>query len=66
MKNYDIWFNLAHPANFVIEAKSAKEAKDIAEEILSDMDADELMRRIKDAIDYMGIEVVDVEELIEA
>lgn len=65
MKNYDIWFNLAHPANLVIEAKSAKEAKDVAEDILADMDSDELLRRIKDAIDYMGVEVVEVEELIE-
>ena len=65
MKNYDIWFNLAHPANFVIEAKSVEEAKDLAEDLLADMDADELMRRIKDAIDYMGVKVVEVEELIE-
>lgn len=65
MKNYDVWFNLAHPANFVIEAKSAEEAKDVAEDILANMDSKELMQRIKDAIDYMGVEVVDVDELIE-
>ena len=54
MKNYDVWFNLAHPANFVIESKSAEEAKDVAEDILANMDSKELMQRIKDAIDYMG------------
>lgn len=65
MKNYDIWFNLAHPANLVIEARSAEEAKDIAEDILADMDRDELMERIEYAIDFMGAEVVDVNEIIE-
>lgn len=65
MKNYDVWFTLAHPANFVIEARSAEEAKDVAEDILADMDSKELMQRIKDAIDYMGVEVIDVDELIE-
>ena len=65
MKNYDIWFNLAHPANLVVEARSVDEAAELAEEILANMDSDELMRRIKDAIDYMGVEIVCVEKLIE-
>ena len=65
MKNYDVWFNLEHPANFVVEAKSAEEAKEIAEEILANMDHDELMNRINDAINYMGVKIVSVEDLIE-
>ena len=65
MKNYDVWFNLEQPAVIVVEAKSKKEAKEIAEELLADMDYDELMRRVGDAIDYMGVKVVDVEEAIE-
>ena len=61
MKNYDVWFNLEQPAVVVIEANSEKEAKEIAEEVLADMDYDELMRRIGDAVDYMGVRVVGVE-----
>lgn len=57
MKNYDIWFNLEHPATFVVEANSEEEAREIAEDILAEMDDDELMRRIKDAIDYMGLRI---------
>ena len=63
MKNYDVWFNLTHPANIVVEAESESEAKALAEDLLADMDDSELLRRIKDAIDYMGVQVVDVEEL---
>lgn len=65
MKNYDVWFNLGHPANIVIEAKSAEEAKEIAEDLLADMDHDELMERISNAIDFGGVQVVDVEDIIE-
>lgn len=63
MKNYDVWFNLKHPANVVIEAKNTLEAKEIAEELLADMDQDELLERIAAAIDYMGVEVMRVEEV---
>jgi hypothetical protein len=65
VKNYDIWFNLAHPANLVVEAKDAKEANDIAEDILANMDKNELMDRIRNAVDYMGVEVVCVEKCVE-
>ena len=65
MKNYDVWFTLESPAVIVVEAKSVKEAKEIAEEMLADMDYDELMRRIGDAVDYMGVKVVNVEETFE-
>lgn len=63
MKNYDIWFTLEHPANFVIEANSKKEAKEIAEELLAEIDDDELITRIKNAIDYMGLKIVNVERI---
>lgn len=63
MKNYDIWFTLEHPANFVVGANSEEEAKEIAEYLLADMDDDELMRRIKNAIDYMGLKIVNVERI---
>ena len=65
MKNYDVWFNLSHPANIVIEARSEEEAKDIAEEMLVNMDRSELLDRIVAALDYQGVEVVDVENIIE-
>lgn len=62
MKNYDVWFNLEHPANIVVEANSEKEAKEIAEELLCEMDQDEILERIANAIDYQGLKVVFVEE----
>lgn len=62
MKNYDVWFNLAHPACLIVEAESEKEAKCIAEDLLADMDDAELLRRIKNTIDYMGVKVTDVTE----
>lgn len=65
MKNYDVWFTLEQPALLVVEAKSAEDAKEIAEEMLVDMDYDELMRRIGDAVDYMGVKVVAVEDTLE-
>lgn len=63
MKNYDVWFTLEHPANIVIEAKSKKEAKEIAEEMLADIDQDELLERIAAAIDYMGLKIKSVKEI---
>ena len=63
MKNYDVWFTLAHPANFVIEAKSTIEAMEIAEDLLADMDQDELLERIVAAIDFVGLKVEYVEEI---
>ena len=63
MKNYDVWFTLAHPANFVIEAKSETEAIAIAEDLLADMSQKELLERIVAAIDYMGLKIDYVEEI---
>lgn len=63
MKNYDVWFSLAHPANFVIEAESEAEAIETAEDLLADMSQEELLERIVAAIDYMGLKVDCVEEI---
>ena len=63
MKNYDVWFTLAHPANFVIEAESKTEAIAIAEDLLADMSQKELLERIVAAIDYMGLKIDYVEEI---
>lgn len=63
MKNYDVWFTLAHPANFVIEAESEIEAIAIAEDLLADMSQKELLERIVAAIDYMGLKIDYVEEI---
>ena len=65
MKKYDIWFTPEHPANIVVEANSMLEAKEIAEEILCNMEHKELMRRIADAVDFMGVKVDYVEEIEE-
>ena len=65
MKNYDVWFSLECPANFVVEANSVKEAKEVAEDVLDNMDEDELMELIKNAIDYMGLKIVKVEKTLD-
>jgi hypothetical protein len=54
MKKYDIWFMPECCANFVVEANSYEEAREAAEEVLCNMDSEELMRRIADAVDFMG------------
>lgn len=64
MKNYDVWFNLGYPANIVVEANSEEEARDTAEDLLVDMDQDELLERINSAIDFGGIKIVSVEEVL--
>ena len=63
MKNYDVWFTLKYPANIVIEAESEKEAKEIAEDLLAEMDQDKLLEKIVAAIDYIGLKVESVEEI---
>ncbi len=64
MKRYDVWFTIAHPANFVVEADSAREAMDIADDILENMDDDELMRKLKEAMDFDGLKIDSVEEIM--
>ena len=62
MKNCDVWFTLESPAVIVVEADSKEKAKEIAEELLADMDHDELIERISNAIDFMGVKVTKVTE----
>lgn len=64
MARYDVWFTIAHPANLVIEAESPREAKDIAQSILEEMDDKELMRKLKETIDFEGLKIQYVEEVI--
>lgn len=64
MARYDVWFSIAHPANLVIEAESPGEAEDIAQSILEEMDDKELMRKLKEAIDFEGLKIQYVEEVI--
>lgn len=60
---YDVYFTIDHPACIVIEAESEHEARYIAEEMLCNMSDKELMRRIKDALDFGGVKVQSVEEI---
>lgn len=65
MKRYDVWFTLEHPACLLVEAKDAHEAREIADDMFSNMDRKELERRIMDALDYMGVRIVCVEHIVE-
>ena len=64
MKRYDVWFSNAHPANFVVEADSLNEAKDIAQSIIEEMDDTELMRKLKEAMDFDGLKIDYIQEII--
>ena len=58
-KMYDVYFTLEHPAVVLLEADSKEEIEDI----LLDMDDDELLERIKNAIDFMGVRITNIEEV---
>ena len=60
---YDVYFTLDNPACMVVEANSMEEAKYIGEELLNDMDDKELLRRIKDALDFGGLKIQFVEQI---
>ena len=60
---YDVYFRINHPAAMVVEADSEDEAKDIAEDLLMDMDKDEIIERLVAAMDFYGLEVENAEEI---
>ena len=63
MKKYDVWFMPEGSANIVVEANSYEEAREVAEEILCNMEQEELMRRIEDAVDFMGVKIDYIDEI---
>ena len=63
MKRYDVWFSIAHPANLVVEADSLKDAMDIAQSILENMEDKELTRKLNEAMDFDGLKIDSVEEI---
>lgn len=65
MKKYDIWFIPECSANIVVEANSYEEAREIAEDVLNNMESEELMRRIGDAVDFMGVKIDYIDEIEE-
>lgn len=65
MKKYDVWFTPECSACVVVEANSIEEAREVAEEVLNNMESEELMRRIADAVDFMGVKIDDIEEIKE-
>ena len=60
-KIYDVYFTLVQPAVISIEANSENEAM----EKLQNVDRNELLRRIQNAIDFMGVEPLFVDEIDE-
>lgn len=65
MKKYDVWFAPEGSACVVVEANSYEEAREKAEEVLNNMESEELMRRIADAVDFMGVKIDDIVEIEE-
>lgn len=64
MARYDVWFSIAHPANLVVEADSPDDAMDIAKSILENMEDKELMRKLNEAMDFDGLKIDSVEEIV--
>jgi hypothetical protein len=62
MKFYEINFTLAAPAAFLVEAKSKKAAREIAEEELEKMSRREWLEYIKAAVDYAGFKITSIEQ----
>lgn len=60
-KIYDVYFTLVQPAVISIEANSENEAM----EKLQNVDRNELLRRIQNAIDFMGVEPLFVDKIDE-
>lgn len=60
---YDVYFRIKYPACMVVAASSEDEAKEIAEDLLMDMDDKELMERLYAAMNFDGFEVVNIEEI---
>ena len=58
---YDVYFTLAQPAVIAIEANSENEAM----EKLQNVDRNELLERVQNAIDFMGVEPLFVDEIDE-
>ena len=62
MKNvYDVYFTLSQPAVIAIEANSEGEAM----EKLQNVDRSELIERVQNTIDFMGVEPLFVDEIDE-
>ncbi len=61
MKIYEIGFTLEQSAAFLVEAKSKKEAREIAERELDKMSMREWMERIKAAVDCGGFKITYIE-----
>jgi hypothetical protein len=47
----------------VVEANSEDEAKEVAEDLLCNMEDIELMERLYGAMSFYGLEVVNIEEI---
>lgn len=62
-KLYDVYFMPECSANIVVEANSYEDAREKAEEILNNMESKELMRRIEDAVDFMGVKIDYIDEI---
>ena len=60
-KIYDVYFTLVQPAVISIEANSENEAM----EKLQNVDRNELLERVQNAIDFMGVEPLFVDEIDE-
>ena len=63
MKNYDVNFDIAGLACFVIEAENQDAAFEEAERVLENMSKEEVIRRLTDALDFCGTTIHSVVEL---
>lgn len=62
MKSYNVNFELAGFANFVVRANSIDEAIKDGERALSEMCKEEIIERLVHALEYFGAEINSVSE----
>lgn len=62
-KLYDVYFRPTQDAVVTIRVEQGQDAEEIAEEVINSMTRDDLIDRLMNAIHFMGIEIVEIEEV---
>ena len=62
-KLYDVYFRPAQDAAITIKVEQGQDVEEVAEEVINSMTRDELIDRLMNAVHFMGVEVVEIEEV---
>ena len=62
-KLYDVYFKPTQDAVITIKVEQGQDVEEIAEEVINSMTREDLIDRLMNAIHFMGIEIVEIEEI---